>query len=235
MDEITAAGRERGVPVVEDAAQAQGARHRGRRAGGLADAAGFSFYPGKNLGALGDAGAITTDDDELADQVRMLRNYGSKVKYHHDLPGLNSRLDTLQAALLRVKLRRLDEWNDRRRAVAAGYFEQLADLPDVTLPGVVPGAEPVWHLFVVRHRRRDGLQARLTDAGVATLIHYPIPPHLTGAYAPAFRDVDLPIAERLADEVLSLPIGPHLTPENADRVVAAVRTAVEDLRPSPVR
>ena len=235
MDEITAVGRERGIPIIEDAAQAQGARHRGRRAGGLADAAGFSFYPGKNLGALGDAGAITTDDDELADRVRMLGNYGSKVKYHHDLPGLNSRLDTLQAALLRVKLRRLDEWNDRRRAVAARYLEQLADVPDVTLPVVVEGAEPVWHLFVVRHPRRDELQARLADAGVATIIHYPIPPHLSGAYAQASRDVALPIAERLADEVLSLPIGPHLSLEDADRVSVAVRAAVEDLRPSPVR
>src|SRR5918999_865238 len=135
MEGLTALGRERGIPVIEDAAQAQGARYRGSRAGGLADAAGFSFYPGKNLGALGDAGAITTDDDALAERVRMLRNYGSKGKYHHDVPGLNSRLDSLQAALLRIKLRRLDEWNERRRAVAARYLERLAGTRGPRGPG----------------------------------------------------------------------------------------------------
>jgi dTDP-4-amino-4,6-dideoxygalactose transaminase len=226
MDALVALGRDRGIPVVEDAAQAQGARYAGRRAGGLADAAGFSFYPGKNLGALGDAGAITTDDDALADRVRLLRNYGSKVKYQHEVPGLNSRLDSLQAAFLRIKLRRLDEWNERRRAVAARYLEQLAGTDDLVLPSVLAGTEPVWHLFVVRHPRRDALQAQLDEAGVGTIIHYPIPPHLTGAYAAAFDCAALPLAERLGDEVLSLPMGPHLPLEDADRVAAAVRAAV---------
>jgi dTDP-4-amino-4,6-dideoxygalactose transaminase len=224
MDAIVALGRERGIPVIEDAAQAQGARYRGRRAGSLADAAAFSFYPGKNLGALGDAGAITTDDDVLAERVRMLRNYGSKVKYHHDLPGLNSRLDSLQAALLRVKLRRLDEFNDRRRTVAARYLERLQG--EIVLPQVPEWAEPVWHLFVVRHPQRDALQARLDEAGIDTIIHYPIPPHRSGAYAADYANAQLPVAELLADEVLSLPIGPHLPLEDVDRVAEAVRAAV---------
>jgi dTDP-4-amino-4,6-dideoxygalactose transaminase len=229
MDAIVALGRARGIPVIEDAAQAQGARYCGRRAGSLADAAGFSFYPGKNLGALGDAGAVTTDDDALAERVRLWRNYGSKVKYHHDVPGLNSRLDSLQAAFLRVKLRRLDEWNDRRRAVAARYLERLAGVEDLVLPVVAEGAEPVWHLFVVRHPRRDALQAQLREAGVDTIIHYPIPPHLTGAYAPEFADRRLPLAEQLGEEVLSLPMGPHLALEDADRVADTVRRALAAL------
>jgi dTDP-4-amino-4,6-dideoxygalactose transaminase len=234
MDGLVALGRERGIPVVEDAAQAQGARYRGRRAGGLADAAGFSFYPGKNLGALGDAGAITTDDDALAERVRMLRNYGSKVKYHHDLPGMNSRLDSLQAAFLRVKLRHLDEWNERRRAVAARYLERLDGAEGFVLPAVPDWAEPVWHLFVVRHPRRDELQERLREAGVDTIIHYPIPPHLGGAYAAEFAGARLPVAERLADEVLSLPMGPHLPLDDAERVAAAVREAIGALEASAV-
>jgi dTDP-4-amino-4,6-dideoxygalactose transaminase len=223
MDAIVSLGRERGVRIVEDAAQAHGALYRGRRAGALADAAAFSFYPGKNLGALGDAGAITTDDDQLAQRVRMLRNYGSKRKYHHELPGVNSRLDSLQAAFLRVKLRHLDEFNDRRRAVAARYLESLGG--ELTLPAVPEWSDPVWHLFVVRHPDRDALQSRLDDAGVDTLIHYPIPPHLTGAY-PEYAGAGLPLAERLANEVLSLPIGPHLSADQVDRVAAAVREAL---------
>ena len=226
MDAIAALGRERGIPVIEDAAQAQGARYRGRRAGSLGDAAGFSFYPGKNLGALGDAGAVTTDDPELAERVRMLRNYGSKVKYHHDLAGLNSRLDSVQAAALRVKLRHLDDWNERRRSVAARYLALLDGIEGLTLPAVPDWAEPVWHLFVVRHPRRDALQERLAAAGVDTIIHYPIPPHLTGAYAAGFEGLSLTVAEQLADEVLSLPMGPHLPLDDAKRVAGAVREAV---------
>jgi dTDP-4-amino-4,6-dideoxygalactose transaminase len=234
MDAITALGHERGIPVIEDAAQAQGARYRGRRAGSLGDAAGFSFYPGKNLGALGDAGAVTTDDPELADRIRTLRNYGSKVKYHHDVAGTNTRLDSVQAAALRVKLRHLDEWNDRRRAVAALYLEALAGLEGLTLPAVADWAEPVWHLFVVRHAQRDALQSRLAEAGVDTIIHYPIPPHLTGAYAAGFERGALPVAERLAGEVLSLPMGPHLARSGAERVAEAVRAGVESPEASPV-
>jgi dTDP-3-amino-3,4,6-trideoxy-alpha-D-glucose transaminase len=234
MDGLTALGRERGIPVVEDAAQAQGARYRGRRAGGLGDAAAFSFYPGKNLGAMGDAGAVTTDDEALADRVRTLRNYGSKVKYQHEVAGLNSRLDSLQAAFLRIKLRRLDEWNERRRAVAARYLERLAGADGLVLPAVAEWAEPVWHLFVVRHRRRDALQARLAEAGVDTIIHYPIPPHLTGAYGAGFAGRSLPVAERLADEVLSLPMGPHLSLDDCEQVALAVRESVAALEASAV-
>jgi dTDP-4-amino-4,6-dideoxygalactose transaminase len=192
-------------------------------AGSLADAAGFSFYPGKNLGAIGDAGAVTTDDDALADRIRLLRNYGSPVKYHHNVAGLNSRLDSLQAAFLRVKLRRLDEWNERRRAVAARYLERLGG--EVITPAVAPSAEPVWHLFVIRHRKRDALQARLAEAGIDTLIHYPIPPHRSGAYAD-YSHLELPAADQLSREVLSLPIGPHLSLDDADRVAEVVRGAV---------
>jgi dTDP-4-amino-4,6-dideoxygalactose transaminase len=235
MDGLTALGRERGIPVIEDAAQAHGAHYRGRRVGGLADAAGFSFYPGKNLGALGDAGAITTDDHALAERVRMLRNYGSKVKYHHDLPGMNSRLDSLQAAFLRVKLRRLDEWNERRRAVATRYLERLDGAEGLVLPAVPDWADPVWHLFVVRHPRRSELQAHLREVGIDTIIHYPIPPHLTGAYAAGFVRGDLPVAERLGDEVLSLPMGPHIPLEDAERVAEAAREAVGALEESAVR
>jgi dTDP-4-amino-4,6-dideoxygalactose transaminase len=230
MEPLVALGRDRGIPVIEDAAQAHGARYRGRRAGGLADAAGFSFYPGKNLGALGDAGAVTTDDDALAERIRMLGNYGSKGKYHHDLAGMNSRLDSLQAALLRVKLRRLDEWNERRRAVAAAYVDRLEG---VGLPAVPDWAEPAWHLFVVRHPQRDALQARLVEAGIGTIIHYPIPPHLSGAYAGRSFG-PLAVAKRLADEVLSLPMGPHLSSDEVDYVVGAVREAVGALVASPV-
>ena len=226
MDDIVELGRRHDLSVIEDAAQAHGARYRGRRAGSLADAAGFSFYPGKNLGALGDGGAVTTDDDRLAERVRMLRNYGSRRKYHHDVPGLNSRLDSLQAAFLRVKLRRLDEFNDRRRAVAARYLESLAE--PLVLPAVPQWCEPVWHLFVVRHPRRDDLQRYLSEAGIETGIHYPIPPHRAGVYA-RFASTRLPVAERLAGEVLSLPIGPHVPAADADRVIDAIRAARSEL------
>ena len=225
MDPINEIASRHGLRVFEDAAQAHGARYRGRRTGGLGDAAGFSFYPGKNLGAFGDGGAITTNDDELAQRVRMLRNYGSRVKYHHELQGFNSRLDELQAALLRVKLARLDEWNGRRKTVAASYLELLQGNKNLVLPRVPDGIEPVWHLFVIRNAQRDALQKRLADNGVGTLIHYPIPPHLQGAY----RDLNLhqgefPIAEALHREVLSLPIGPHLDPA----AVALVGSLVAD-------
>jgi dTDP-4-amino-4,6-dideoxygalactose transaminase len=234
MDGLLALGRDRCIPVIEDAAQAHGARYRGRRAGALGDAAGFSFYPSKNLGAVGDGGAVTTDDPTLAERVRVLRNYGSRVKYEHDVPGLNSRLDSLQAALLRIKLRHLDEWNERRRALAAHYMKRLAGVGELVLPTVAAWADPVWHLFVVRHPRRDQLQTRLGEAGVDTIIHYPIPPHLTGAYAADFRGTRLPIAERLADEVLSLPIGPHLPLQHAERVSNTVREAVGALNTTAV-
>jgi dTDP-4-amino-4,6-dideoxygalactose transaminase len=219
MDPIMELAGRHGLQVIEDAAQAHGARYRGRRTGSLGHAAGFSFYPGKNLGAFGDGGAVTTDDADLADRVRMLRNYGSRVKYRHDRQGTNSRLDELQAAFLRVKLARLDEWNDRRRRLAGLYSAGLRDRHDITLPEVPEWADPVWHLFVIKHHDRDGLQQRLSDKGIGTLIHYPIPPHLSGAYAGhGWGAGSFPVAEELARTVLSLPMGPHL----ADAEVAAV-------------
>ncbi|WP_349256310.1 MULTISPECIES: DegT/DnrJ/EryC1/StrS family aminotransferase [Rubrivirga] len=225
MDPIREVARRHGVPVIEDAAQAHGARYHGRRVGALGDAAAFSFYPGKNLGAFGDAGAITTDDADLADRVRVLRNYGSREKYRNEVVGFNSRLDPLQAAFLRVKLAHLDAWNARRSAVADRYLDGLSDVGGVVLPYVLSGVDPVWHLFVVRHARRDALAAHLAGRGVQTLVHYPVPPHLQPAYADlAMGEGSLPVAEAVHREVLSLPIGPHLSPEGAARVVQAVRS-----------
>ncbi len=224
MHQIVALARQHGLKVIEDNAQAQGARYRGRTTGGLADAAGNSFYPGKNLGAFGDAGAVTTNDPELAAKVRALRNYGSSRKYYNDDQGFNSRLDELQAAFLRVKLRKLDEWNHRRRDVAHSYLTALEGLEGLTLPFVPAWAEPVWHLFVIRHPRRDALQTALAEAGIGTLIHYPVPPHRSGAYAASgFPPDAFPLATTLADTVLSLPLGPHVSPAQLDAVVAALR------------
>lgn len=226
MDPLREIARRHGLKLVEDCAQSHGARYKGRRTGSLGDAAGFSFYPGKNLGAYGDGGAVTTDDDALAARVRALRNYGSSVKYHNEEKGFNSRLDELQAALLRVKLPHLDAWNERRGAFAARYLEELAG-SGVTLPVIPEYAEPIWHLFVVRHPQRDRLQQRLAELGVNTLIHYPIPPHLQPAYAGSgFRKGEFPIAERMAEEVLSLPMGPHLDEEELAAVIGAVKRAL---------
>jgi dTDP-4-amino-4,6-dideoxygalactose transaminase len=268
MDPILEIARRYKLKVVEDAAQAQGARYKGRRAGSLGNAAGFSFYPTKNLGAFGDAGAVITDDAELADRVRTLRNYGSKKRYYNEVIGYNSRLDELQAAFLRVKLRHLDEWNERRSKIAAIYLHELSDLSSQLfsvsgfqlLPTVPSWATPVWHLFVIRHPQREALQKKLTEAGIGTLIHYPVPPHRSGAYAgpvksaPILHRADLrppssdvgspvisgqrsgsplasgqwsfPIAEQLANTVLSLPIGPHIRKEEAGQIADAIKEAL---------
>lgn len=216
-----------GLLVVEDAAQAHGARHRGEPVGSGPYAAAFSFYPGKNLGALGDGGAVVTSDAALADRIRLLRNYGSAVKYHHEIKGTNSRLDEIQAAVLRVKLARLDEWNARRAEVARRYLAGLAGVPGLALPVVEPWAGTSWHLFVVRTERRDALRERLAAAGVETIIHYPVPAHLSPAYADLGHGAgSFPTAERLAEQVLSLPMGPHLPDEAVDTVIAAVREAM---------
>jgi dTDP-4-amino-4,6-dideoxygalactose transaminase len=204
------------LKVIEDAAQAQGARYKGKRVGGLGDAAGFSFYPGKNLGAFGDGGAVTTNDPIIAEKVRRLRNYGSQIKYSHDMKGFNSRLDEIQAAFLRVKLRHLEEWNARRLELVELYLECLAGT-NILLPNTREGFESVFHLYVVRTTNREMLQARLKEVGIETLIHYPIPPHRQGAYA-SMSGVFLPISERLSDEVLSLPMGPHLSADSAEEV-----------------
>lgn len=229
MDRVMALAAKHGLKVLEDNAQAQGALYKGRRTGSLGHAAAASFYPGKNLGAFGDAGAVTTDDADLADRVRMLRNYGSTVKYRHELTGLNSRIDELQAAFLRVKLRHLDEWNARRKESARTYISQLSSLnAELVLPSVLPWADSVWHLFVIRHSQRDALQNHLAGQGIQTIIHYPVPPHLSGAYAGmGFERGDFPIAEKLAGEVLSLPIGPHLTSESIEAVCRAVGSGPE--------
>lgn len=219
MGPLVAIARERGVLVLEDAAQAHGARYRGAPVGGLGDAAAWSFYPGKNLGAFGDAGAVTTNDDGIADALRVLRNYGSRVKYENEVQGYNSRLDELQAAILRAKLQRLDEWNARRARVAARYGEALRETP-LALPQVPPWAHPAWHLYVVRCTERARVQHALTEAGVGTMIHYPIPPHRQQAYrALGFDPQAFPLARAMADEVLSLPIGPALTEEQQRRVI----------------
>jgi len=275
LDPILAIARRHGLRVIEDAAQAHGARYKGRRLGAHGDAVAWSFYPGKNLGAFGDGGAVTTHDAELAARLRRLRNYGSDRKYVHEVPGYNSRLDPLQAAFLGVKLRHLDAWNDRRRALAAAYLTGLADVglgdtgpvdagpndtarvdagpndtrlveagPDdttgvdadltdtpppatgLTLPAVPPWAEPVWHLFVIRHPQRDALQRHLTAAGIGTLIHYPQPPHQQPAYAGTpLAAASHPLASRLVSEVLSLSMGPHLTATAVAEVIDQVRAA----------
>ncbi|WP_433259942.1 DegT/DnrJ/EryC1/StrS family aminotransferase [Actinosynnema sp. CS-041913] len=234
MDAIGKLAARYQLPVVEDAAQAHGARYEGRRAGGLSTAAAFSLNPVKNLGAWGNAGVVTTDDAAIAAKVRLLRNYGSRVKYHHEVLGTNSRLDELQAGQLRVRLRHLDEWNARRRASAATYTAGLAEAAGLVLPHVPEWAEPVWHLYVVRHPLRDALQRHLAEAGIGTLIHYPVPPHRS----PAFRDRGwrpgaFPVAERLAGEVLSLPLNPHLSDREAHAVVRAVEAAADACRVPP--
>ncbi len=223
LDPILALAAKHGLSVIEDAAQAHGARYRGRRIGGHGDIVCWSFYPGKNLGAMGDAGAITTNRSDLADKVRVLRNYGSREKYVNEVHGVNSRLDPLQAAVLRVKLGHLDAWTDRRRVIASAYSKAL-DGVAMVLPHVPDWADPVWHLYVVRSSVRNQLQDRLTEAGLGTLIHYPIPPHMQQAYSGAGISPDaLPLARRLASEVLSLPIGPHLAINDAMAVISAVR------------
>lgn len=222
MDAINEIARRRSLLVIEDAAQAHGARYRGRRACALAQAAATSFYPGKNLGAAGDAGAVMTDDDRIAQKVRMLRNYGSSVKYHHELAGTNSRLDEIQAAILRVKLRFLDEWNARRRQIAALYARQLEG-SGLVLPFVAQDVEPVWHLYVVRSERRDALAQHLSRAGISTVIHYPIPAHRQPCYADR-KAYDLPIADRLAAQVLSLPMSPTTDDDDVNYVAAQIRS-----------
>lgn len=223
MDPILAIARKHGLHVLEDAAQAHGARYKGKPIGAHGDVVAWSFYPGKNLGALGDGGAITTNDSALAERIRVLRNYGSRVKYVNEVQGYNSRLDPLQAAVLRVKLSHLDSWNARRKNIAQEYLNELADT-DLILPRTPDWAEPAWHLFVVRSSSRDALQQKLSKKGIGSLIHYPIPPHRQDAYAQyAWPASAFPIATAIANTVLSLPIGPHLSLVDANKVIAAIR------------
>ena len=209
--------------MLEDGAQAHGARYKGQRLGAHGDAVAWSFYPGKNLGAMGDGGAITTNDPQIADRIRVLHNYGSRVKYVNEVQGYNSRLDPLQAAILRVKLAHLDEWTVRRRVIAQLYQNGLAG-SSLMLPHVPDWAEPVWHLYVVQHLQRDALQQALADIGVGTLIHYPIPPHRQQAYGQAgWEGGAFPLAEHMAAQVLSLPIGPAMPESDVEQVIEAVK------------
>lgn len=217
---IDAVARQHGVPVVYDGAQAHGARVDGRPVGEFGDLTAWSFYPGKNLGAFADGGAVTARDPQLIERVRRLRNYGSDTKYVNQERGVNSRLDELQAAALAVKLRHLDEWNERRSHQARRYGQALGGR-DLRLPVVTPGIASAWHLYVMRHGERDHLQEALAERGIATLIHYPIPPHRQQAYSDTQFE-SLPIAEQMAGQVLSLPIGPHLHPEQQNQVVDAL-------------
>jgi dTDP-4-amino-4,6-dideoxygalactose transaminase len=218
LDPILEIARRHGLRVLEDAAQAHGARYKGQRLGGHSDAVAWSFYPGKNLGALGDGGALTTNDPDIAARVRMLGNYGSRAKYVNEVKGVNSRLDPLQAAILAVKLRHLDRWNAARSQIAALYLDRLAG-SGVVLPHVPNWADSAWHLFVVQAEDRQGLAAALEAGGVQTLVHYPIAPHRQQAYAELGLGAgSFPIAERLAEQVLSLPIGPHMRRDEAERV-----------------
>ncbi len=224
MDAVNTIARKYDLKVIEDAAQAHGARYKGKRVGALGDAAGFSFYPGKNLGALGDGGAVTTNDPELADKVKILCNYGSHVKYHNEVKGFNSRLDELQAAFLREKLKRLDIDNSKRKSIATKYLDAISSC-NLILPFFYEWADPVWHLFVIRSPYRDQLQESLAKKSIATMIHYPVPPHLQGAYAElGYKTGDFPVAERVHREVLSIPISPVMSSSEVGYVIDVLNT-----------
>ncbi|MEA1967690.1 MAG: DegT/DnrJ/EryC1/StrS family aminotransferase [Thermodesulfobacteriota bacterium] len=224
MDSILAIAEKHDLKVIEDCAQAHGARYKGKRTGSLGHAAGFSFYPGKNLGAFGDGGAVTTNDAKLAENLHILRNYGSRVKYNNEVIGFNSRLDEMQAAFLREKLKKLDSWNRYRNKIAAQYLENLGAAEGLILPVVQNWTEHVWHQFIVRHPARDTLQKQLQNAGIGTMIHYPVPPHCSEAYGSyGWHTGAFPVAEKFADSILSLPMGTHLSMKQTDMVIKAVK------------
>jgi dTDP-4-amino-4,6-dideoxygalactose transaminase len=227
MSPITDIAQQYGLKVIEDAAQAHGATYHGRRTGVLGDAAAFSFYPGKNLGALGDGGAVVTNDPVLAQRVRELSNYGSKQKYVHDRAGYNTRLDELQAAFLRAKLPFLNNWNERRSTLSNRYISHLSGA-DLVLPAIIDSTESVWHLFVVRVKDREFVMRILANAGVGVQIHYPIPAGRSGAYTgTAAAAIHCPIADMLSDQVMSLPIGPHMSNDQVDRVCEILLAALK--------
>ena len=231
MDEILGIAQRHGLLVIEDAAQAHGAEHRGRRAGAMGHAATFSFYPGKNLGAYGDAGAVTTNDRKVADRVALLRNHGRREKYLHDVEGYNCRLDSLQAAILGVKLRHLEAWTIQRLGVAARYAERLAAIPDVTLPFAPAWVRHVYHLFVVQVPRRDDVLRALKARGVQCGVHYPVPLHLQPAYASlGYPRGAFPHSEAAANRILSLPMYAELTDEQMEYIVAALDASLQETR-----
>jgi dTDP-4-amino-4,6-dideoxygalactose transaminase len=228
MDDILELAHQHNLRVIEDASQAHGARYCGIPVGNLSDAAAFSFYPTKNLGAFGDGGAIVTNDESLAQRIRVLRNYGSRRKHFNEIRGYNSRLDPLQAAFLRVRLQHLDEWNTRRRTFAQRYLDELSGVENCVLPTVPSWAQPVWHQFVIRHQKRDRLRDHLTNRGIETALHYPIPPHLSEAYSDhTFGIGSLDRTEELAKTVLSLPMNPHLHPDHVPIVSRAILEFVD--------
>lgn len=230
MPEIMKIAQNRGIHVLEDAAQAHGASCNGAKAGSMGDAAAFSFYPGKNLGALGDGGGITSNSDFLIDKVRTLRNYGSNIKYHNEILGYNSRLDELQSAFLSVKLKHLDEDNQRRSLIAKTYLDALSKNDGLVLPFTQEGNVHAWHLFVIRHPERDELQKRLTENGIGTLIHYPIPPHIQPAYATLnLPKGKFPLSEMIHQQVLSLPMDPTMTLNEARQVCEVVNETLKTL------
>ncbi len=222
IEYIKKIAQEHGIKVIEDAAQAHGAVYNGRKAGSLGDAAGFSFYPTKNLGALGDAGCVTTDDDHLAEKIRFLRNYGSGEKYRNRYQGVNSRLDEVQAAVLRVKLRHLDQENHRRRLIAKRYVEEIKN-DRIMLPQFKDDGAHVWHLFVIRCKARDRIQEYLKEKGIGTMIHYPIPPHRQEALL-ELSGLELPVTEQIHREVLSLPLNPAMADDEVEQVIKAVNS-----------
>lgn len=223
MAKIKSVAKKFNLKVVEDSAQSHGAIYKNKMAGNLGDSAGFSFYPGKNLGAYGDAGAITTNDRNHAKKIELLRNYGSEKKYYNEMKGYNSRLDPLQAAFLKVRLRKLNSWNRKRERVAKYYLKNLKNVGDIILPSIPSWAKPIWHQFVIRTKSRDQLITYLDGKGIGTLIHYPVPPHLSNAYRDlGWRRGDFPITETLADTVLSIPIGPHLNKRDYKYVVDSI-------------
>lgn len=233
LDVLGAVAAEHGLWLVEDAAQAHLAEYKGRRVGAFGRAAEFSFYPGKNLGACGDAGAVTTDDDELAARLRMFRDHGSARKYVHEFEGHNNRCDALQAAALRVKLKRLPEWNEARRRAARRYCELLADVEEVVLPTTAPDCLPVWHLFVVQVDERDRVQRALEEQGVSTALHYPTPLHLQRAYGHlGLEEGSFPVAEAYARRLLSLPMFPEITEEQIVHVCESLKQAVRQAKVS---
>lgn len=227
IEKVEALAQKHGLKIIEDAAQAQGAKRRGKGAGTFGVAAGTSFYPGKNLGGYGDGGAVTTNSDEVAQKVRALRNYGSEVKYHHPETGFNSRLDTLQAVVLLAKLKRLAAWNENRRQAAKRYDELLAGVKGITLPRTLEGNEHIWHLYVVRVPRRDEVLKKLNADGIGAGIHYPVPVHLQGAFKHlGHKAGDFPVAEKTANEILSLPMFGEITAEQQARVVESLKAAL---------
>ena len=221
MDEILEVAKKNNLYVIEDAAQAHGANFKGKKIGSHGDVVAWSFYPGKNLGAFGDAGAITTNKKSLAEKIRTIGNYGSKEKYTNILKGVNSRLDPIQAAILDIKLKHINAWNQARKVIATKYIDEII-LQDLILPSQIDMENSAWHLFVIRHPQRDKLNLFLEKNGIQTLIHYPIPPHMQAIYKRDYAKFNLPICESMSKEILSLPIGPHMPLEDVDYIIKTI-------------